>query len=121
MEEASYNKVQYSEFTDHGKFTGNGQWVIRADTYTEAMAILEQIRKGTPGSTLPAPVVTPTPQTPPQQYVSTPPVDDELIVPCKGCKGATTYKTGFSKKNGKPWKGYFCNKQCGEKPYFVKD
>lgn len=63
--ENTYNKVQYSEFTDNGKLNGNGQWVIRTETYTEAMAILEQIRRGTPGSTMPATVVTPMSQNTP--------------------------------------------------------
>lgn len=68
-----------------------------------------------------ASVVNPTPQTPAQKYVDTKPVDDELLVPCKECGGATTYREGVSKTTGKPWKAYFCDdksKQC--KPYFAK-
>lgn len=72
-----------------------------------------------------ASVVPPTPQTTVSgQSIaqgSQTPTDDGLKVLCKGCKSDTTYRTGFNKETGKPWKGYFCNSKCGAKPYFVKD
>lgn len=115
--ENTYNKVQYSEFTDNGKLNGNGQWVIRTETYTEAMAILEQIRKGTPGSTLAPIAVTPaTPQTATQAQGDSAGLTSE----CKECGAPAKWREGVAKSTGKPWKGWFCTASREHKPFFIK-
>jgi len=117
--EPTYNKVQYSEFTPDRV----GQWVLRGDTIEEVLEMKKTLfglaKPLTPAETPAKPVVPVT--TSGQAYTATPPVDDGLLVPCKECKGPTTYRTGFSKKDGKPWKAYFCqdkSKEC--KPWFIK-
>lgn len=38
---------------------------------------------------------------------------------CPGCGGETALRRGESKKDGKPWSGWFCVKQCGAKPIWL--
>lgn len=131
--EPTYNKVQYSEFTDDRK----GQWVFRGDTVEEVdkmrkevfglvgtvpKPIMQAVREFKP---LPqAPVVNPTPQTPvgTNPPLSNPNIgpnasllkkynydfDDkqifELTHPCKKCGN----EMAFNHNTGK----IFCSKKC---------
>ena len=106
----NYPKYQWSMFLN-GK---DEQVVVRGNIYFDFTLDVEAIKKAFTSPVTDRGKINP--------IVNKEPVEIPLetqVRYCSECNSIMNYKEGVGKTTGKPYKGFFCSKNCGAKPIFV--